>query len=173
MKRFRVVIGALALLTMGTCVRSQDLKQKYVGKSGCTEGIRGRQYGARLDKTQNTYLEARVLPTVKVLLIIQFQDASDRCGLIRDIVENHRIAADFEFACVDNHRPSEIVIGTRDSDDEKITGPAIQAWLIDLKNQSFVLTRDRVTCSRENDAGSDDGSDLVDAAKKHATHQKL
>jgi len=43
-----------------------------------------------------------------------------------------------------------------------------EAWQIDLKGLTFKKTRDKVSCINESYAGSDDGSDLVDAAKKRA-----
>jgi hypothetical protein len=41
-----------------------------------------------------------------------------------------------------------------------------------LKNHRFVETQDKVVCSAEGWSGEDDGSDMVDEAKKYAAHRK-
>lgn len=107
----------------------------------------------------------------KILLIVQFEDETDTCGVIRDVVQIRRISKDFEFSCVDLQAPADVVVGTsrRNGSIKPVT--AIEAWRIDLKEQKFIETRHKVTCTMESYAGEDDGSDLVDEAKKRASQK--
>jgi hypothetical protein len=159
------------LLAVAGGVRAQDVKQKYVGKSSCAHDIQsgGPDFGSLLDKSRNTYLINRNFPTVKVLLIVQLKSGNDKCGVIRDAVAITRIAKEFQFSCFDPSAPGDVVVGTRNGNDTRTTGMAIEAWRIDIVNQTFNKTIDKVSCTNESYAGSDDGSDLVDAAKKRAS----
>jgi TonB family protein len=105
-------------------------------------------------------------------MIIQPNGSGDNCGVIRDVVQITHIAKDFEFRCFDPQAPTDVTIGTsiRKGSTKPVT--AIDAWRIDLKEQKFIETRDEVTCTAEGWAGEDDGGDLVDEAKKYATHHK-
>ena len=79
----------------------------------------------------------------------------------------------FEFRCFDAEAPTDVEIGTivRKYGTVKIV-PAIEARRIDLKEQKFVEIPHEVVCSADGFDGEDDGSDLVDAAKTHAAHNK-
>ena len=163
------------LLAVAGSVRAQDVKQKYVGKSSCAHDIQsdGPDFGSRLDKTRNTYLINRNFPKVKVLLIVQLKSENDKCGVIRDVVAITRIAKEFQFSCFDPLARGDVVVGTRNGNDTRIMGMAIEAWRIDIVNQTFNKTTDKVSCTNESYAGSDDGSDLVDVAKKRASQSSL
>lgn len=152
MTHWRIAFAMMLLFTTSVVARAQDrLREKYVGQSSCTTEIKvvGSQYGMRLDKTQNTFLEARKLSETKILLIVQYTPGDHKCGMIRDVIETRQLVSAFEFSCTDLQMPSAVVIGTRDMNDEKIAGFASQAWRIDLKEQKFIVTRDRVSCTRE------------------------
>ena len=89
--------------------------------------------------------------------------------MIRDAVAIRRISKEFQFSCFDPSAPGDVVVGTRNANDTRTTGMAIEAWRIDIVNQTFNKTTDKVSCTNESYAGSDDGSDLVDEAKKRAS----
>jgi hypothetical protein len=67
---------------------ASDLHQ-YAGKSSCSPGLeRGvGSYGIRLDKRQITRLEARTSNGNEILMIVQYTNERDECGVVRDIVQ--------------------------------------------------------------------------------------
>ena len=160
-----------ALLAVAGGVRAQDVKQKYVGKSSCAHDIQsdGPDFGSLLDKNRNTYLINRPFLRVKVLLIVQLKSKNDKCGVIKDAVAITSIAKEFQFSCFDPSAPGDVVVGTRNGNDTRTTGTAIEAWRIDIVKQTFNKITNKVSCTSESYAGSDDGSDLVDVAKKRAS----
>jgi TonB family protein len=105
-------------------------------------------------------------------MIVEPTGDNDHCGMVRDLIEITHIAKDFEFRCFDPQAPTDVIIGTsiRKGSIKPVT--AIDAWRIDLKEQKFIETRHKVTCTAEGWAGEDDGGDLVDEAKKYAAHHK-
>jgi hypothetical protein len=159
------------LLAIAGGARAQDFKQKYVGKSSCAPDIQSDRpdFSLRLDKTRNTYLINRNFSDAKVLLIVQLKGENDKCGAIRDAVAIRHIAKEFQFSCFDPSAPGEVVVGTRNANDTRINGIAIEAWRIDIAKQTFHKATSKVNCTNESYAGSDDGSDLVEEAKKRAS----
>lgn len=174
MNRLRSAALLVGLLAAAGAAQAQDFKQRFVGKSPCAPDIQSEHsdFSLRLYKTQDLTLQYRDLSTFKIVMIIQASGADDHCGMIRDVVQITRIAKDFEFRCFDSHAPTDVTIGTsiRKGSTKPVT--AIDAWRIDLKEQKFIETRDKVTCTAEGWDGQDDGSDLVDEAKKYAAHHK-
>ena len=174
MNRLRSAGLLVGLLTAAGIAQAQDFKERFVGKSPCAPDIQSEfsDFSLRLDKTQDLTLLYRDLSAVKVVMIIEPNGSGDHCGVVRDVVQITRIAKDFEFRCFDSHAPTDVTIGTsiRKGSTKPVT--AIDAWRIDLKEQKFIETRDKVTCTAEGWAGEDDGSDLVDAAKEYAAHHK-
>jgi TonB family protein len=175
MNRVRSVVALAGLLATAGIAQAQDFKQRFVGKSPCASDIQSEfsDFGLRLDKTQDLTLLYRDLSAAKVVMIIESSSSSsDHCGVIRDVVQITHIAKDFEFRCFDAKAPTDVTIGTaiRKGSTKPVT--AIDAWRIDLKEQKFIETRDRVTCTAEGWAGEDDGSDLVDEARKYAARHK-
>jgi TonB family protein len=174
MNRLRSAGVLFGLLAAAGLAQAQDFKQRFVGKSPCTPDIQSEFSGfsLRLDKTQDLTLLYRDLSAVKVVMIIEPNGSGDHCGVIRDVVQITRIAKDFEFRCFDPHAPTDVTIGTsiRKGSTKPVT--AIDAWRVDLKEQKFIETNDKVTCTDEGWEGEDDGSDLVDAAKEYATHHR-
>jgi TonB family protein len=174
MNRLKSAAVLVGLLAAAGVAQAQDFKQRFVGKSPCAPGIQSQlsDFSLRLDKTQDLTLLYRDLSAVKILIIIQPNGSGDHCGVIRDVVQITHIAKNFEFRCFDPQAPTDVTIGTsiRKGSTKPVT--AIDAWRIDLKEQKFIGTRDKVTCAAEGWAGGDDGGDLVDEAKKYAAHHK-
>jgi TonB family protein len=172
--RLRSAAVLVALLATAGVAQAQDFKQRFVGKSPCATDIQSEQsdFSLRLDKTQALTLLYRNLSTAKVVMIIQPNGSGDHCGVIRDLVQIIHMAKDFEFRCFDPQAPADVILGTsiRKGSTKSVT--AIDAWRIDLKEQKFIETHDKVTCTPEGWAGEDDGSDLVDETKKYAAHHK-
>lgn len=174
MNRLRSAVALVGLLATAGVAQAQDFKQRFVGKSPCAPDIQSDRsdLSMRLDKAQDLTLLYRDLSRVKIVAIIQPNGFGDRCGVIRDAVQITHIAKDFEFRCYDPQAPSDVLIGTsiRMGSTKLVT--AIDAWRIDLKDQKFVETRHKVTCSADGWAGEDDGGDLVDEAANYAAHNK-
>lgn len=174
MNRLRSAAVLFGLLAAAGVAQAQDFKERFVGKNPCAPDIQSEfsDFSLRLDKTQALTLLYRNLSTVKVVMIIQPNGSGDHCGLIRDVVQITHVAKDFEYQCFDPHAPTDVILGTsiRKGSTKPVT--AIDAWRIDLKEQQFIETNDKVTCTGEGWEGEDDGSDLVDAAKEYAAHHK-
>lgn len=174
MNRLRSAALLMGLLVAASVAQAQDFKQRFVGKSPCAPDIQSEHsdFSLRLDKTQDLTLQYRDLSAVKIVMIIQPSGSGDRCGVIRDVVQITHVAKDFEFRCFDPHAPTDVTIGTsiRKGSTKPVT--AIDAWRIDLKEQKFIETGGKVTCTAEGWDGEDDGSDLVDEAKKYAAHHR-
>jgi hypothetical protein len=107
-------------------------------------------------------------------MIIQPTGDNNHCGVIRDLLQITHPAKNFEFRCFDSQAPTDVIIGTtiRKGKGRVNDVVAIDAWRIDLKEQRFVETRHKVVCSADGWDGEDDGSDMVDEAKKYAAHGK-
>lgn len=183
MSGFKSISALALLLASASLSRAQDFKRQYVGKDACVLKLKGDyDFSLRLDKTRD--LELRVLDkgAASLVMIIEYKHDGSACGVIRDLVE---IAVSdrhidepfrdkhFEFRCFDAQARTDVVVGTivREGKNTRLT-TAIDAWRIDLKEQKFVETHDKVVCSADGFDGEDDGSDLVDAAKTYAAHGK-
>lgn len=173
-------VGFLA--TTGA-TQAQDFRQLYVGKDPCALGIKGDyDFSLRLDKTRNSELRDLVKGNASIVMITVYGQGGSTCGIIQDVVQikipNKHFDEPFkdkhfEFRCFDVQAPTDVAIGTivRKYKDIRVI-PAIEAWRIDLKEQKFVRTRHKVVCSADGWDGEDDGSDMVDEAKKYAAHGK-
>ena len=174
MNRLGYALVAVLLLATARVTKAQDSKQRFVGKSPCAPDIQSEQpdFSLRLDKTQKTTLLYRDLSRVRIVMIIQPAGDINHCGVIRDVIQITHIAKNFEFRCFDPQAPTDVVIGaaTRNGGIKPVT--AIDAWRIDLKERKFIETNHKVTCSADGWGGEDDGSDMVDEAKKYAAHHK-
>ena len=159
-----------AVVSIGSSAYCQDLKQKYVGGSGCrAEFQRGPgTYGIRLDYTQKAYLKAYVVEDRHLLLIIQYSDDKDQCGVIRDVVQTDS-NRDFVWDCMDPKAPHDVIVGTWRSHYIGTTGPALEAWRINPRKLEFLSIPARARCT--SGPGPDDPShDLVDYAKKRTAN---
>lgn len=177
MNKLRGTLVLAGLLATTSVAKAQDFKQRYIGKDPCGPEIKG-EYGdlsLRLDKTRNSDLRALDNGNTQVVLIIEYKKEGSACGIIRDAVQITHVAKHkhFEFRCFDAEAPTDVVVGTivREGKNTRVM-TAIDAWRIDLKEQKFVETHDKVVCSADGFDGEDDGSDLVDAAKTYAAHGK-
>ena len=169
----RIGLILIVFLTASLTAKAQNVKDRFVGKSPCAaETLSERpDFSIRIDKAQRTDLVNRNLPNSKVLLIVQYKNEADHCGVILDAIEIQNMSKDFQFSCFDPLEPGAVVVGTRNTNDSRVTAVAIEAWRIDLKKETFNKDRHKVKCSYESGAGEDDGSDLVDAAKKRAAQE--
>ena len=147
----------------------ETLRQKYVGKSGCRPdlGWAPGSQGIRLDKEKKAFLKAYTVDHQNILLIVQYADIQDQCGVVRDAVQPKDAASSFIWFCTDSKAPKNVVIGTWPSEYPNPSGRAVEAWQIDLGGLTFVPVRDRVECfAGGGPVGPDDGSDLLDWARK-------
>jgi hypothetical protein len=172
MKELKSVAFLIVLLAMAASTKAQTAKEKYLGKSPCAADLQSERpdFSLRLDKRTRTDLVNRNLAQSTLLLIVQYKDQSDSCGVIRDAVEIRHLSKVFHFDCVDPQAPHDVVVGTREADDQKLTGVAIDAWRIDLDKLVFNRLDHKVICTYKSYAGSDDGGDLVDQAKSRVLH---
>ena len=174
MRGLRSLLLLSGILAMTTVSHAQDFRQRLVGKSPCVADLKSEQpdFSLRLDKAQKTTLLYRDLSKAKILMIVQATGDPEHCGIVRDIVVLHRIQKGFEFRCFDPEAPADVVVGTAIRRGSTKPASAIDAWRIDLKDQRFVETQHKVVCSTQGWSGEDDGSDMVDQAKRYATHDK-
>ena len=163
------------LILLAVSANAGSLKDRYVGKSDCIPELKSaREYGIRLDESQHAYLFAYDVKDAHVLAIVQYQSEGAKCGVIRDIVESDRPEPSFIWECVDTKIPSDVVVGTRPSNHPSTTGPALEAWKVDLITLKFAPLQRKVTCNAGNYAGTDQGDSLADWARKRTknTHPK-
>ncbi|HLZ52525.1 MAG TPA: hypothetical protein VKP61_17375 [Candidatus Acidoferrum sp.] len=175
MRSLKIVVGMCMFLAMISCAGAQGLKQKYLGKSSCDRDIQSERpdFSMGLDKSQKTYLIHRYLSNTKILLLVQLQGDTDKCGVIRDVVEIRDPSKEYEFSCVDPEVPSDVVIGTSKRKDSMKSLTAIEAWRIDLKKDTFNRVTHKVRCTNENPLDSEDRGDLAEQAKKRVAQRKL
>lgn len=183
MSRLRSISALALLLASASVSRAQDFKRQYVGKDSCALKLRGDyDFSLRLDKTRDLELRALDKGAASILMIIENKHDRPACGVIRDLVQmtvsDRHIDEPFrdkhfEFRCFDAQAPTDVVIGTiaREGKNTRLM-TAIDAWRIDLKEQKFVESHHKVVCSADGFDGEDDGSDLVNEAKKYAAHGK-
>ena len=130
-------------------------------------------YGIRLDKSQITRLEARTSNGNEILMIVQYTNERDECGVVRDIVQARNDKVGLVFECVDPKNRSSVAVGTWPDGFRPTSGPALEAWQIEVNALKFVPLTGRVTSTSRNYAGNDDGSDLVKWAKRRAGKKRL
>jgi len=163
--RFGLVFTLLAIVIAG----ADDLRSKYLGQSSCVSELQSHRFNIRLDKKQNAYLATRQLNGRAVAMIVQYEKDKDECGVIRDIVQTQKADASFSVECVDPNSPNAVAVGTRQRNDRRLSGRAIEAWSVDLKDLRFVRISGPVTCSSwRSYAGSDQGEDLASWAEQRS-----
>jgi len=138
----------VVLMIIETTMSADDLRAKYVGKTDRTQDLKSAagRYGIRLDSTQKAYLSAYELRQAHILTIVQYEHDHDSCGVIRDVVQSHGDDSSFVWECVDPKNPSEIVVGTWPAKHPGVTGPAVEAWSIDVTHLHFEPIRNGVNC---------------------------
>jgi hypothetical protein len=172
MKLKRLLAGFVLVAGAVSQDRSQ---QRYVGKSKCLPELKAatEHYGIRLDKSQEAYLAAYRLKDGNILTIIQSTGENDQCGVIKDVVQSRDSESSFVWECRNRAAPSNVVVGTWPAKHPRVSGPASEAWRIDLKLLKFVpLQGGTVTCRAGDYAGSDKGDDLVSWVKRRASRRR-
>ncbi len=174
MSRDRFLFAFPLILFFAPLSVATDFHQ-YAGNSSCSPGLeRGvGSYGIRLDKSQIARLEARTSGGNKILMIVQYSKESDECGIVRDIIRAPDERVHFVFECVNPNSPSSVAVGTWPDDFRRTSGPALEAWQVELNPLKFVPLKARVGCISGNYGGNDDGSDLVKWAKQRAAKRRL
>jgi hypothetical protein len=173
MKVLRILAVLSAFSVMVCTAEAQGTKQKYIGKSSCDRELQAKRpdFSMGLDKAQRTYLIHRYLSDAAVLLLVQLEGGSDRCGVIRDVIEIRAASEEFEFSCVDPELSGDVVIGSKRKNSREPLY-ALEAWRIDLTHNRFERTTRRVRCRDENPLDSPDVGDLAEQARRRAAQQK-
>jgi hypothetical protein len=174
MKSLSAVVGIWIFLFSVGSANAQAKKQMYVGKSSCEQEIQSERpdFSMGLDATQKTYLIHRYQSESKILLLVQLQGDTDRCGVVRDVIEIHDVSKEFEFSCVDPEVPGDIVIGSSKRKDNMEPITAIDAWRIDPKQNRFERITCRIRCVNENPLSAVNRGDLAEQAKQRAAQKK-
>lgn len=162
----------LLIVLFAPWAKASGTHGKYVGYSGCAPEFKSalNHSGIRLDKTRRARLEAHRFRTGSVLLIVQAEADTDPCGIVRDAIESRTTDTSFVWECVDERNRSAVVVGTWPAGQTASSGPAVEAWRIDLKQLKFERLPGPVSCSAPSYAGSDDGSDLATWARKRVVN---
>jgi hypothetical protein len=164
-------LTSLVLVLLTTAgMAGEDLQRKYVGQSKCMPELQSAtvSYGIRLDKSQKAYLAAYRIGRKDILTIVQYKANNDRCGIIRDIVQSRKADSSFVWECKARMTPQDVVVGTWPAKHPEVSGPAVEAWRIDMKQLRFVSVHGRVACTAGDYAGSDEDGDLASWAKKRS-----
>lgn len=101
-------------------------------------------------------------------MVLQYSDAKDSCGIVKDIVQAPDANDVFEFECVDQVDANRAVIGIHPDGPFAKKWKAFRAWIVDFEKLKLTPTTDRVTCINYNYAGADDGSDVRSRAAARA-----
>jgi hypothetical protein len=160
----------LLFLLFAPCAKATGLREKYVGRTGCAPEFKSalNHSGIRLDGNQRARLEAHKFRAGTILVIVQYKDETDQCGTVRDAIESQPTDTSFVWECVDKLNPSAVVVGTWPAGQQGISGPAVEAWRIDLKQLKFDRLTGGASCSAPSYAGFDEGDDLASWARKRA-----
>lgn len=164
------LVACFLLCVCAPLAKASDLRQQYVGRSGCAQELQPslNHYGIRLDKTRHAFLEARVFKSRTILLIVQRNGETDKCGVVRDVIQSRETDSSFVFDCVDERNPGSVVVGTWPQQHPSVSGPATEAWTISLEQLRFVPLAASVTCKARSYAGPDEGDDLATWVRKRA-----
>jgi hypothetical protein len=167
MNSISTILTLLALFVLLPVARGQDARQTYVGGSGCKDAFRrGLDISeARLDKSQRAYLKVYTLDGRKTLLIVQYEDGHDQCGIVRDLVQMKDKHTALVWNCTNPKAPKDVVVGTWPTRHPSASGRALEAWRIDLRQLRFSTVSEPVVCVSGPGAGADTGGDLSDMAK--------
>lgn len=147
--------------------------QSYVGKSSCLPELsRADHYGIRLDASQAAYLNAYKWDGKNILTIVQYAHDGEKCGTIRDVVQSRNASSVFIFECTNREKAADVIVGTWPERYSGKTGPAAEAWKIDLRVLRFNKVQGAgIRCVNQDYSGIDEGDDLATWAKKRADKQ--
>jgi hypothetical protein len=99
-------------------------------------------------------------------MIVQYTKKWDECGVVRDIVQARNNKVDFVFECVNPKSPSRVSVGTWPEGFKPTSGPALEAWQIELRDLKFVPLIGRVNCISRSYSGNDDGGEQRASKKR-------
>ena len=105
MRAARLLPSVTMLLIFTSLTFSQDIRERFVGKDSCSPQLQKDPFSLRLDKTRNTFLAQRTVDGRDTLMIVQYTAPTDKCGIVRDIVQPHNAKAVFEVNCVNRSHP--------------------------------------------------------------------
>jgi len=67
---------------------------------------------------------------------------------------------------------SDVIVGTWPAKHPSVTGPALEAWRINLKALNFEELQAHVNCDAGNYAGNDEGDSLADWVRERAASHR-
>jgi hypothetical protein len=159
--------AAMLIVFTATATRSDSLRQKFVGRSECQPELKIDPRGIRLDGSQKAYLRAYRVNGDDTLLIVQYKNDQDQCGVVRDVIQPKDSTNIFVWDCLNPRNPSAVVVGAWPPNEGHISGWSTRAWRVDLVKLQFIPISARVQSLPISRAGADDGSDLAgDAVKR-------
>jgi hypothetical protein len=169
MKAWRLSSALFVLLVLPATLNA-DVAASFVGRNSCDPELKlaTTRYGIRLDSSQNAYLMAYRLKAANILAIVQYEKKDETCGIIRDVVQSRDNDSSFVWECHSPKVRSDVVVGTWPAKHPSVTGPAVEAWQINLKTLKFEPMRGPVKCEAGNYRGNDEGDSLADWARERA-----
>jgi hypothetical protein len=154
--------------------KRDDVRFSFVGKNSCVPELKlaTTRYGIRLDSRQNAYLMAYRLKTANILTIVQYEKDDHNCGVIRDVVQSRDHDSYFVWECRSPNMRSDVIVGTWPAKQPSVTGPAVEAWRINLKALKFEDAQAHVNCEGGNYTGNDEGDSLADWVRERAANHR-
>jgi hypothetical protein len=158
------------LLSQAANDKPDDVRFSLIGKNSCATELKlaTTRYGIRLDSSQNAYLMAYRLKAANILTIVQYGKDNQKCGVIRDVVQSRDHDSSFVWECRSPNMRSDVIVGTWPAKHRSVTGPAIEAWRINLRALRFDEVQAHVNCEAGNYAGPDEGDSLADWVREKA-----
>ena len=155
------VVVLLWLSAQNTAKPTQK-PSSFIGSDGCKVELLATDVGFSidLDRKEGTRLETHELNGKPTLLLIQYANDDDRCGVVRDIAVAPDSKDVFQLDCIDQTNPGRVVVGVHQGNPGALRWKASKAWYVDFRELKLIPTNDSATCLNCNYAGSDDGSDL-------------
>lgn len=164
-----ISFAAITLLAVATAQADGDsVELKGAGPCKLTFDENS-AYGIDLDKAGNRQVLVRKQRQIALMMIVQYSDEMDKCGVVIDYVFASSKSHQFEFNCVDANNPSAVMLGeVKSGIGAWKQKRALRAWQVDIKTTKLVPTRDRVTCTNKSYSGIDSGDDLLSWARKRS-----
>lgn len=136
--------------------------ENFIDSGGCREELRGQgtDFSLALDRKKDVFAEVRRIESKPTLLVLQYSDAKDSCGIVKDVVIAPDAKDVFEFECVDQLDANRVAVGIHPDGPFAQSWKASRAWIVDFQKLKLTPTRDPVTCINYSYAGADDGSDV-------------
>ena len=170
MKAWQLSCALLASIVLPATINADDVRANFVGSNSCASELKlaATRYGIRLDSSQNAYLMAYRLKSANILAILQYEKNDQACGIIRDVAQSRDHDSSFIWECRSPRMRSDVVVGTWPAKHPSVTGPAVEAWRINLKALKFEPVRVPVNCEAGNYRGNDEKESLADWARERA-----